>query len=154
MLNKPFAVVSEEIGLGYAFTQRGIRRTFNDLCRAARVEDIVTRSISGYLTERMQHHYSTVRGDEQRVSIAKVIDLMTARKARASAEKGLQLGPPPRPNHLLLRKVTTPHRYPMERRAVLQMVLHPDRAVLSHRPDAPRASIQPGSQGQLPPPKP
>ncbi len=35
-------------GFAYAFTQRGMRRTFNDLCRAARVEDIVTRSISGH----------------------------------------------------------------------------------------------------------
>jgi hypothetical protein len=30
----------------------------------------------------MAHHYSTVRGDEQRRSIAKVIDLMTARDWR------------------------------------------------------------------------
>jgi len=30
-------------------------RTFNDLARAARVEDIVTRSICGHATERMQH---------------------------------------------------------------------------------------------------
>lgn len=97
VLNKPFAVVSEEIGLGYAFTQRGMRRTFNDLCRAARVEDIVTRSISGHLTERMQHHYSTVRGDEQRASIAKVIDLMTAREARALAENGTPTGTPAAP---------------------------------------------------------
>jgi hypothetical protein len=38
--------VSEAIELGYAFTQRGMRRTFNDLMRAAQVEAIVTRSIS------------------------------------------------------------------------------------------------------------
>jgi hypothetical protein len=50
-----------------------MRRKFNDLARAARVEAIVTRSISGHLTERMQHQYSTVRPDEQRQSIARVI---------------------------------------------------------------------------------
>ena len=50
MLNKPFAAVSDAIGLGYHFTQRGMRRTFNDLMRAAQVEAIVTRSISGHLT--------------------------------------------------------------------------------------------------------
>jgi predicted double-glycine peptidase len=58
--------VSEAIELGYAFTQSGMRRTFNDLMRTAQVEAIVTRSISGHLTERMQEHYSTVSGAEQR----------------------------------------------------------------------------------------
>lgn len=85
MLNKPFAAVSEAIELGYPFTQRGMRRTFNDLMRAAQVEAIVTRSISGHLTERMQNHYSTVSGAEQRASIAKVIDLMTPRKRQHAA---------------------------------------------------------------------
>lgn len=80
VLNKPFADVADEMKLGKAFTQRGLRRTFNDLARAARVDDIVTRSISGHLTERMQHHYSTVNGTEQRTGIAKVIDLATRRK--------------------------------------------------------------------------
>lgn len=84
VLGKPFAIVSREIELGYDFTPPGMRRTFNDLARAAKVEDLVTRSISGHLTERMQHHYSTVRGDEQRQAVAKVIDLMTARSSRAS----------------------------------------------------------------------
>ena len=62
-----------------------MRRTFNDLMRAAQVEAIVTRSISGHLTERMQDHYSTVSGAEQRASIAKVIDLMTPRKRQHAA---------------------------------------------------------------------
>lgn len=41
-----------------------LRRTFNDLARAAQVNDLVTRSISGHLSERMQAHYSTVNGGE------------------------------------------------------------------------------------------
>ena len=47
----------------------------------------MTRSISGHLTERMQDHYSTVRPDEQRASIAKVIDLFrpTSEEAGSSA---------------------------------------------------------------------
>ena len=60
---------------GKAFTQRGLRRTFNDLARAARVESIITRSISGHLTERMQHHYSTINASEQREAIARVVSL-------------------------------------------------------------------------------
>jgi len=84
VLNKPFAEVSETMGLGYAFTQRGMRRTFNDLARAAEVQDLVTRSISGHLTERMQHHYSTVRGEEQQLGLGKVVNLMTKRAERAA----------------------------------------------------------------------
>jgi hypothetical protein len=41
---------------------RALRRTFNDRARAAQVNDLVTRSISGHLTEKMQTHYSTVNG--------------------------------------------------------------------------------------------
>jgi len=83
------------MGLGYAFTQRGMRRTFNDLARAAGVEDLVTRSISGHLTERMQHHYSTVQGAEQQQGLAKVVDLMTARTERASASTNSGAGGAP-----------------------------------------------------------
>jgi integrase len=71
VLGKPFAAVSEEMGLGFVFTPRGMRRTFNDLARAAEVKDVVTRSISGHTTEAMQRHYSTVRGEEQRQGIAR-----------------------------------------------------------------------------------
>jgi hypothetical protein len=81
VLNKPFADVVDHIKLGRKFTQRGMRRTFNDLTRAAKVEAIVTRSISGHLTERMQERYSTVAPIEQRESIAKVIDFMSAKQA-------------------------------------------------------------------------
>jgi integrase len=85
VLNKPFADVADAIGLGKGFTQRGLRRTFNDLCRAAAIESVVTRSISGHLTERMQDHYSTVNPDEQRASIARVIDLMVIRDGQLGA---------------------------------------------------------------------
>jgi hypothetical protein len=60
-------------------------KTFNDLMRTAQAEALVTRSISGHLTERMQEHYSTVSGAEQRARIAKVIDLMTPRKREHAA---------------------------------------------------------------------
>ena len=33
VLNKPFAEVADEMKLGFTFTQRGMRRTFNDLAR-------------------------------------------------------------------------------------------------------------------------
>jgi integrase len=97
VLNKPFADVAQEMGLGKRFTQRGLRRTFNDLARAARVDALVTRSISGHLTERMQDHYSTVNADEQRQGIAKVIELTRARakrQAEASEADGVSGGAP------------------------------------------------------------
>ena len=75
VLNKPLDDVAVELGLNKKITQRALRRTFNDLARAAQVSDLVTRSISGHLTERMQQHYSTVNGGEQREALAKVVRL-------------------------------------------------------------------------------
>ena len=43
--------------------------------RIAKVEAIVTKSISGHLTDRMREHYSTVTPDEQRESIGNVVQL-------------------------------------------------------------------------------
>jgi hypothetical protein len=62
-------------------TPKAMRRTFQDLTRAAELKDIVTRAISGHATETMQHHYSTVASDEKRQAIAKVIDLAQVRGA-------------------------------------------------------------------------
>lgn len=87
-MNKPFADIAERIQLGYSFTQRGMRRTFNDLARPAQVADLVTRSISGHSTGRMQHHYSTVRGDEQREGLARVIQLVTPQTSHQSSGAG------------------------------------------------------------------
>jgi integrase len=75
LLNQPLAEVAEELGLTKKITQKALRRTFNDLARKARVNDLVTRSISGHLTEQMQQHYSTVNRTEQREALAKVIRL-------------------------------------------------------------------------------
>jgi hypothetical protein len=88
VLNKPLADVARAIGLNKRFTQCGLRRTFNDLARAAEVQSIVTRSISGHLTQQMQQHYSTVNADEQRESIGKVIGLMQARDRGARTASG------------------------------------------------------------------
>jgi integrase len=81
VLNKPLDDVAVELEFTKRITQRALRRTFNDLARAAQVNDLVTRSISGQLTVRMQHHYSTVNGGEQRDALAKVIDIATRREA-------------------------------------------------------------------------
>lgn len=76
---KAFATVASLIGLTKQITPRGMRRTFNDLARAANVEAIVTKSISGHQTDRMREHYSTVTPDEQRRSIGNVVSLFGPR---------------------------------------------------------------------------
>ena len=75
VLNKPIADVAGELGLTKKITARALRRTFNDLARAAQVNDLVTRSISGHQTQQMQQHYSTVNGVEQREALGKVVSL-------------------------------------------------------------------------------
>jgi hypothetical protein len=75
-LKKVFPAVGNLIGLKKKFTPRGMRRTFNDLARVANVEALVTRSISGHLTEQMHEHYSTVSPGEQRESIGRVLRLV------------------------------------------------------------------------------
>ena len=82
---RPSTDIADEIGLGKRFTQCGLRRTFNDLPRVAQVNDVVTRSISGHLTSRMQDHYSTPAAEEKREGIARVIELARHRPALASA---------------------------------------------------------------------
>lgn len=91
-LDKPFAEVAKKIGLKYRFTPRGMRRTYQDLARAAGIHDAVTRAISGHATPAMQLHYSTARGAEVRSALAniagiatggQVIDLAAARRRRA-----------------------------------------------------------------------
>jgi integrase len=80
-LKKPFVSVANAIGLKKHVSPKAMRRTFQDLARAAEVKDIVTRAISGHATETMQHHYSTVAADEKKLAIAKVIELAGVRKA-------------------------------------------------------------------------
>jgi integrase len=83
-LKKPFAAVAKAIGLTKHVSPKAMRRTFQDLARAAQVKDIVTRAISGHATETMQHHYSTVGTDEKKHAIAQVIELAGVRKALES----------------------------------------------------------------------
>lgn len=82
VLNKPFAEVSTEIGLGKKFTQKGMRRTFQDLARGAGLREEVQKKICGHITDEMKDRYSTVGQGEQREGIGKVVALMTSRTKR------------------------------------------------------------------------
>ena len=83
-LDRPFDEVASALGLNKKITPRAMRRTFQDLARAAEVKDVVTRAVSGHATEAMQRHYSTVSAIEMKTSLAKVIDLAGIRKALAA----------------------------------------------------------------------
>jgi hypothetical protein len=83
-LEKMFQYIGELLELGYDVTPRCMRRTYQDLCRAANVADIVTRAISGHATLEMQRHYSTVSGDEMRAGLAKVYDIATGQERAAA----------------------------------------------------------------------
>jgi integrase len=87
-LAKPFAKVAESIGVKFRFTQRGMRRTFNDLSRAAKLEPDIIRSISGHHTDQMREWYSTYRAGERRAGIAAVIDVVAAHRAIGDALGG------------------------------------------------------------------
>ena len=80
-LDKPFQAVSVALELSKHITPRAMRRTFQDLARAAEIKDVVTRAVSGHATESMQRHYSTVNGEEMRQGLAKVISLAGMREA-------------------------------------------------------------------------
>jgi len=81
-LDKPFADVAKAIGLKKHISPRAMRRTFQDLARAAEIRDVVTRSISGHATEEMQRRYSTVSPSEQQKSLARVLRLMDFRATK------------------------------------------------------------------------
>lgn len=78
-----FAEVRDHIGPEQRFTQKGMRRTFHELARVAKLEDIVTRSISGHSTELMRHHDSTLGVNERRESISRVFEFTLLRGGRA-----------------------------------------------------------------------
>jgi hypothetical protein len=88
LLDKPFREVAKAAGITKHITPKAMRRTFQDLARAAEVKDVVTRAISGHATETMQHHYSTVNAGEMRSSLAKVVSLAGFRAAMASSTPG------------------------------------------------------------------
>ncbi len=86
-LTKPFADVAKRMKLSKAITARAMRRTYQDLCRAAEVEDKVTRAISGHATQEMQDHYSTFGEEEIRRNLGKVVSMAGFREALAQREE-------------------------------------------------------------------
>ncbi len=93
LLRSPFQHVTQLLSLKKRITPRAMRRSFQDLARSARVDDVVTRSISGHATEQMQRHYSTVSEVEQAEGLAKVLRMMDFRDRQTSV--GASVGASP-----------------------------------------------------------
>ncbi len=89
VLQNPFNEVAKVIGLKKHISPRAMRRTFNDLARLGKVEAVVTKSISGHVTDAMRDHYSTVNPVEQREGIGRVISIM---EEPATADGGALAG--------------------------------------------------------------
>jgi len=69
-----------KIGMTERFTVHGLRRTFNDLTRRAGADGMVTRALTGHVTEGTTEHYSTVGFDEKRAAVAGVLSLVSLPK--------------------------------------------------------------------------
>lgn len=74
-LAKPIVRIAKAAGITKHLSPYFMRRTFQDLCRAARVHDFVARAISGHATVEMQQLYSSVDGAEVRSGLAKVMSI-------------------------------------------------------------------------------
>lgn len=88
VLDDVFVRLGEELKLKYEITPRSMRRTYQDLSRAAGNPDILTRAVSGHTTEAMQRRYSTVGAEEMRGGLARVIAVATKKPTAATSKKG------------------------------------------------------------------
>ncbi len=75
-LYKPWQACCKAAGIKHRFTVHGLRYTFSDLVRRAKVDAVVRRALTGHVTEEMREHYSNVGLDEKRAAVAGVIRLV------------------------------------------------------------------------------
>jgi integrase len=80
-LDIPFRKTMKAIGLeDLELTPLGMRRTYQNLCRRAKLPKTVQMAICGHRTEEMSDHYEIVPVEEQREALAKVYDLLNYRE--------------------------------------------------------------------------
>jgi hypothetical protein len=88
--------VVKRVGITGRFTVHGFRRTFNNLARQVAGE-IVTRSITGHVTQAMTEHYSHV-GREEKLAAAGSVErlvfgrLLTPTLSSPSEEREIRSG--------------------------------------------------------------
>jgi hypothetical protein len=79
-LDKPFKAVTAACGMKKVITPKAMRRTFKDLARAAKLEAIVGKAISGHQTDAMHLLYQTANENEVSQGIARVISIASRRR--------------------------------------------------------------------------
>jgi hypothetical protein len=71
-LDKPFQSVSLAIRLPFTLTPRGMRRTYQDLARALKVDKDVRKAVCGHETDEMSELYSTVQPPEMAKAVGRI----------------------------------------------------------------------------------
>lgn len=74
-LRKPLAAICKAAKITKKITPKAMRRTYQDLCRAAGVSRLVQMSMSGHATDEMVAHYSTVAETEGRQALTKMLGI-------------------------------------------------------------------------------
>jgi integrase len=87
-LQKAWRACIAEAGIEKPFTIHGLRYTFTDLSRRARIDPVVRRALTGHVTEQMQRHYSNVGIDEKRSAVAGVHALVALRRPGGGTSGG------------------------------------------------------------------
>jgi integrase len=98
-LRTALATALKHAGIGRRFTVHGLRRSFNNLSRQVAGE-IVTRSITGHVSQEMTEHYSHVGREEKLAAASEVVKLVFGEKPAEegrSASWGISGGSDPSP---------------------------------------------------------
>jgi integrase len=83
-LRWPLIRVLERVGIKRRFTRHGFRFTFNNLSRRVAGE-IVTRSITGHVTQAMTEHYSHVGREEKLRAAGSIVQLVMGKGTPTSS---------------------------------------------------------------------
>lgn len=81
ILKVPFLRIAQAAGIKKRITPHGARRTITDLLRPAGA--VVTKSITGHVTDGMLYHYSTVETREQKEAIEQAMRGVVNQKTAA-----------------------------------------------------------------------
>ena len=83
-LTKAWTKCKKAAGITQRFTVHGLRRTFNDQLRRAKVDPVIAKAITGHVTEAMREHYSTVGLEEKRAAVFSVLRLLPVARAESA----------------------------------------------------------------------
>ncbi len=73
-LEKPFRRILKAAKIDKHLSAHGMRRTFNNLMRQARVDRVVLHATIGHSSESMTEHYSNVRPEEKLAAVNQLVE--------------------------------------------------------------------------------